>query len=43
MHKQTGVLNGVVCEALQYIVYITERYYFSVVCTYKKASKLHQR
>ena len=35
----TWVQEGVLFETLVYIVYIRERYYFSLVCTFKKAIK----
>jgi hypothetical protein len=35
-------VEGVLFEALAYIIYKRERYYFSLVCTLKKAIKIFE-
>ena len=39
MYELTWVLEGVLFEALMYIVRIKERYYFSLECTFRKVVK----
>ena len=34
VHTNVSVRRGIMCEALAYTIYIREKYYFSLLCTF---------